>query len=110
MTNEALTIGATLGVLGILAAAQGCPPPAPPPSLDGAIVIALDAGVDATVADCQAACDAIGRVGCVVQADCARVICASNADPRLPHFDTACLIRALVPGDIAKCGVSCVTP
>jgi hypothetical protein len=62
---------------------------------------------DATVSDCQTACDAMARVGCIVQADCARVMCAANADIRFTHYNTACLARVLVPTDVAVCGVAC---
>lgn len=87
-----------------------CPPSstAPPvtPKPDAADSAALP---DATVADCQAACDAMARVGCIVKSDCARVMCAANADPRFTHYNTACLEKVLDPVDVAACGVSCST-
>jgi len=62
---------------------------------------------DASVADCQSACDAMNRVGCIVLSDCAATICKVNADPRFHHYDLACLVKVLVPADVAACGADC---
>jgi hypothetical protein len=62
---------------------------------------------DASVADCQSACDAMKRVGCVVLFDCAATVCKVNADPRFHHYDLACLVKVLVPADVAACGADC---
>jgi hypothetical protein len=100
--------------LGVFVAA--CPPNPGPvsPGFDAADVGAppvIDSSPrptsDASVADCQSACDAMKRVGCVVLSDCAATICKVNADPRFHHYDLACLVKALVATDVAACGADC---
>jgi hypothetical protein len=78
------------------------PTPAPPP-----------AGGDAAPAlatDCAAACVAIAAAGCLALADCPRVLCMANADPRFRHYDTACLMRARTPAAVRACGADCSPP
>jgi hypothetical protein len=62
----------------------------------------------APTADCEAACANIDAVGCLTDPDCARVLCAANADPRFAHYDLACLKGAMLPSDIAVCHVDCL--
>jgi hypothetical protein len=59
-------------------------------------------------ADCEAACANIAQVGCLTELDCARVLCSVNADPRFRHYDLACLIHAMMPSDVAVCGLDCL--
>lgn len=59
-------------------------------------------------ADCEAACLEIDKVGCLVEPDCARVLCEVQNDPRFRHYDLACIIRAMMPSDIAVCGMDCL--
>lgn len=86
--------------------ASSCPSnPVAPTAPDAAIIDAMR--IDSTTADCASACDAMRRVGCVVLSDCAAVVCKVNADPRFAHYNLACLVRALVPTDVAACGADC---
>ena len=66
-----------------------------------------DVGVTAS-ADCEAACANIDHVGCLTELDCARVLCEVNADPRFRPYDLACLKGAMLPSDIAVCGLDCM--
>lgn len=99
---------------------QGCPPVAPPtpPPIDASDARAPipdpttppdapGAGPTAS-ADCETACANIASVGCITEPDCARVLCATNADPRFKHYDLGCLERAMLPSDIAVCGLDCL--
>jgi hypothetical protein len=78
-------------------AADALPPPEP----------LGDTGAPTALADCEAACLEIDKVGCVTETDCAAVLCAANNDPRFTHYDVSCLIHAMLPSDIAVCGVDC---
>jgi hypothetical protein len=97
----------------ILAAACHSAPPAvtaPPADVADALPTPEpfgDAGPTTAAADCETACANIDAVGCVVETDCARVLCQSNSDPRFVHYDVACLIHAMLPSDVAVCGVDC---
>ena len=103
---------ATIGVF-----VAACPPNPGPvsPGVDAADVGAPPAidsapkpsAVDASTTDCQSACDAMKRVGCVVLSDCAATICKINTDPRFAHYNLGCIVRALVPADVAACGADC---
>ena len=98
-------------VLLVLAACRPTPPVVAPPTTDAADALPAPTPgdpVDASpMSDCEAACLEIDRVGCTTEPDCARVMCANNADPRFVRIDTACLIRAMLPSDVAVCGVDC---
>jgi hypothetical protein len=100
-------------VLALFAAAcHSTPPVVVAPAVDAASVLPPpeplgDTGAPTALADCQAACLEIDKVGCVTEPDCAAVLCAANNDPRFVHYDTACLIHAMLPSDVAVCGVAC---
>jgi hypothetical protein len=102
-----------LALVMILAAAcHSAAPAMTAPAVDAADALPTpeplgDAGPATPTADCETACANINAVGCVTENDCARVLCASNSDPRFVHYDVACLIRAMLPSDVAVCGVDC---
>lgn len=89
--------------------ASSCPSNPVSPTVPDAGVEAspVKPAIDATTIDCQTACDAMKRVGCVVLSDCAAVMCKVNADPRFAHYNLGCLVKALVPSDVAACGADC---
>jgi hypothetical protein len=115
-TKDIIVIAIAIAVWPALFVA--CPPTSstktPIDASDAAFPFIPDPPHDATVAgsislvDCEAACAAMDRAGCVTQVDCARVMCAANSDPRFTHYNTVCLEQAARPSDVAVCGVTCL--
>lgn len=100
-------IAIPLGAFAVVGAfASSCPSNPVGPSTPDAGV-GGDARLDSSIASCQTACDAMKRVGCVVLSDCAATICKVNADPRFAHYNLDCLVKVLVPADVAACGADC---
>jgi hypothetical protein len=96
---------------------SGCTPPLPiVPQVDATDALAPPAPPKPTpttpplppvVNDCSAACANMAAVGCKVLPDCARVMCAANADPRFHHYDVVCLSGATTKAAVLGCGEEC---
>lgn len=89
-----------------------CPPSplSPPPDADAvAPVVTIDAA-PTPGASCDTACAAMQRAGCVVLPNCARTMCAANADPKFKHYDVVCITGAKTVADVVRCGADCSPP
>jgi len=117
-------VSMTATLLAITMAVEGCPPATPPstvvdasdafappaPTTDGAFDDDSPATTDsAIVASCASACAAMKTAGCKEGAivDCARVICAANADSHFKHYNLACLSKAMTTAAVRACGGEC---
>jgi hypothetical protein len=96
----------------------GCPPAAPAstpdaspdasPTFDAATVPDAPAPSPA-MALCQTVCGRMSASGCREGSvpDCAKVLCAVNADPHFKHYNMPCIATAADASAIRACGGDC---